>query len=177
MIALPLLVAQTSTSGRNAEIEILSWLPSFGTPITLIGQSSSLMDLLRTSYGGSTMAGKPYRVGRFAHTLRVRLMREHLGVDVDSLPEEDIMGSDPIDPERDQKVRDPETEHERGQDGGTTQIKKTTIHKAPIEGDIDMVKDGASQGYTSVIPIDKLKHIAQLCKMQLMRQQANFCSM
>ncbi|KAN0063012.1 Phospholipase D1 [Thecaphora frezii] len=33
----------------------------------------------------STMAGKPYKVGRFAHTLRVHLMREHLGVDVDEL--------------------------------------------------------------------------------------------
>lgn len=36
------------------------------------------------------MGGKPYKVGRFAHTLRVRLMREHLGVDVDALYEEDI---------------------------------------------------------------------------------------
>ncbi|PWN31347.1 phospholipase D, partial [Meira miltonrushii] len=32
----------------------------------------------------STMAGKSYKVGRFAHTLRVRLMREHLGYDVDA---------------------------------------------------------------------------------------------
>jgi phospholipase D1/2 len=40
----------------------------------------------RSSY----MAGKPFKVGRFAHTLRVRLMREHLGVDVDALYEEDI---------------------------------------------------------------------------------------
>lgn len=31
----------------------------------------------------STMAGQPYKVGRFAHTLRIHLMREHLGVDVD----------------------------------------------------------------------------------------------
>jgi phospholipase D1/2 len=38
----------------------------------------------------STMAGKPFKVGRFAHTLRVRLMREHLGVDVDALYEEDF---------------------------------------------------------------------------------------
>ena len=37
------------------------------------------------------MAGRPFKVGRFAHTLRVRLMREHLGVDVDSLYEEDLM--------------------------------------------------------------------------------------
>lgn len=33
----------------------------------------------------STMAGAPYSVGRFPHTLRMRLMREHLGVDVDAI--------------------------------------------------------------------------------------------
>lgn len=33
----------------------------------------------------TTMDGKPYKAGRFAHTLRMRLMREHLGVDVDIL--------------------------------------------------------------------------------------------
>lgn len=37
----------------------------------------------------STMDGEPYLVGRFAHTLRMRLMREHLGVDVDAVLEED----------------------------------------------------------------------------------------
>lgn len=37
------------------------------------------------------MAGQPFKVGRFAHTLRVRLMREHLGIDVDALTEEDIV--------------------------------------------------------------------------------------
>ncbi|KAG8676984.1 Phospholipase D1 [Fusarium poae] len=37
----------------------------------------------------STMAGKPYKVGRFAHTLRLRLMREHLGLDVDEILEEE----------------------------------------------------------------------------------------
>ncbi|KAI2640170.1 phospholipase D [Xylaria nigripes] len=37
----------------------------------------------------STMAGEPYRVGRFAHTLRMRLMREHLGLDVDAITEVD----------------------------------------------------------------------------------------
>ena len=38
----------------------------------------------------STMNGEPYLVGRFAHTLRMRLMREHLGVDVDELVEEEL---------------------------------------------------------------------------------------
>ncbi|KAL7799092.1 phospholipase D [Trichoderma ceciliae] len=37
----------------------------------------------------STMAGKPYQVGRFAHTLRMRLMREHLGLDVDEILEQE----------------------------------------------------------------------------------------
>ena len=38
----------------------------------------------------STMNGEPYLVGRFAHTLRMRLMREHLGIDVDELVEEEL---------------------------------------------------------------------------------------
>lgn len=33
----------------------------------------------------STMDGKPYLAGKFAHTLRMRLMREHLGVNIDIL--------------------------------------------------------------------------------------------
>ena len=37
----------------------------------------------------STMNGTPYLVGRFPHTLRMRLMREHLGLDVDEVMEED----------------------------------------------------------------------------------------
>ncbi|PGH12567.1 hypothetical protein AJ79_04188 [Helicocarpus griseus UAMH5409] len=38
----------------------------------------------------STMSGKPYLVGRFPHTLRMRLMREHIGIDVDELMEEAV---------------------------------------------------------------------------------------
>lgn len=33
----------------------------------------------------SFMGGRPYKVGKFAHSLRMRLMREHLGVDIDQL--------------------------------------------------------------------------------------------
>src|ERR1700733_12511794 len=51
-----------------------------------------IMHLLNTLYG--TMAGQPFRVGRFAHTLRVRLMREHLGVDVDTLYTKDLLSKD-----------------------------------------------------------------------------------
>ncbi|KAJ5463562.1 hypothetical protein N7475_008506 [Penicillium sp. IBT 31633x] len=38
----------------------------------------------------SSMNGKPYLVGRFPHTLRMRLMREHLGIDVDEIMEHDF---------------------------------------------------------------------------------------
>ncbi|CAN8106450.1 unnamed protein product [Discula destructiva] len=37
----------------------------------------------------SKMAGRDYQVGRFAHTLRMRLMREHLGLPVDEIYEEE----------------------------------------------------------------------------------------
>lgn len=39
----------------------------------------------------STMAGRPFEVTRFAHSLRVRLMREHLGLDVDAIMMEEQM--------------------------------------------------------------------------------------
>ena len=39
----------------------------------------------------STMGGQPYLVGRFPHTLRMRLMREHLGIDVDAIMHEEFM--------------------------------------------------------------------------------------
>lgn len=39
----------------------------------------------------SFMGGKPYMVGEFPHTLRVRLQREHLGIDVDALYRRDQM--------------------------------------------------------------------------------------
>ena len=40
----------------------------------------------------SYMAGRAYMVGRFAHTLRMRLMREHLGLETDDIGDADRMG-------------------------------------------------------------------------------------
>ena len=49
-------------------------------------RDSELACVIRdTDMVDSMMAGKPYKVGRFAHTMRIRLMREHLGIDVDEL--------------------------------------------------------------------------------------------
>ncbi|KAL8742946.1 MAG: hypothetical protein Q9190_004651 [Brigantiaea leucoxantha] len=42
----------------------------------------------------STMNGEPYLVGRFPHTLRMRLMREHLGIDVDAVMDEERQDED-----------------------------------------------------------------------------------
>ncbi|CAK5284305.1 unnamed protein product [Mycena citricolor] len=74
-------------------------------------RDSELAAVIRdTDMIDGTMAGKPFQVGRFAHSLRVRLMREHLGVDVDSLDEEHLMAREPSQPEHEQEKWIPETE-------------------------------------------------------------------
>ncbi|KAJ2901867.1 uncharacterized protein MKZ38_001300 [Zalerion maritima] len=53
-------------------------------------RDSELASIVRdTDMIESSMGGRPYMVGRFAHTLRLRLMREHLGLDVDAILEEE----------------------------------------------------------------------------------------
>lgn len=42
----------------------------------------------------SFMAGEPYKVGRFPHSLRLRLMREHLGLDVDAIRQAEFEHAD-----------------------------------------------------------------------------------
>ncbi|KAG6918332.1 hypothetical protein DXG01_015191 [Tephrocybe rancida] len=91
-----------------------------------------------------TMAGKPFKVGRFAHTLRVRLMREHLGIDVDALDEEDLMVNDPVQPEYVENIWDPDTEQVYGRQDGVTHIKKSKQRTAVGALFRDSV-DGASQ--------------------------------
>jgi phospholipase D1/2 len=73
----------------------------------------------------STMAGRPFRVGRFPHTLRVRLMREHLGLDVD-----EIMCD-----EREQAME--HADHEKAEGWGEEQVRKWQEQTAE-----DVVNDG-----------------------------------
>ncbi|KAJ7288468.1 phospholipase D [Mycena rebaudengoi] len=61
-----------------------------------------------------TMAGKPFQVGRFAHSLRVRLMREHLGVDVDAMDEDHLMARKPVKPEDEQEKWVPDADENDG---------------------------------------------------------------
>ena len=74
----------------------------------------------------STMAGKPFKVGRFAHTLRVRLMREHIGVDVDTMYEEDLMAGKPQKPFYDQEPWDPDLEEQDKHDITHVKEKKSS---------------------------------------------------
>ena len=77
------------------------------------------------------MAGQPFKVGRFAHTLRVRLMREHLGIDVDALSE-DIMAHQPKPEYQKQPLEpEPDLEQEGGNEGGVFHSKKSK-QKTPV---------------------------------------------
>ncbi|KAJ7043969.1 phospholipase D [Mycena alexandri] len=78
-------------------------------------RDSELAAVIRdTDLIDGTMAGKPFQVGRFAHTLRVRLMREHLGVDVDSMEEDHLMARKPVKPENEQEKWVPDADEDDG---------------------------------------------------------------
>lgn len=89
------------------------------------------------------MAGEPFKVGRFAHTLRVRLMREHLGIDVDSLDEDDLMTNDPVQPEHMDNKWNPEAEHTYGRDEDVAHIRRRRDPTYTVPRDIS---DGVNQG-------------------------------
>jgi len=92
------------------------------------------------------MAGKPFKVGRYAHTLRMRLMREHVGVDVDSIDEDQLMSRGPVAPADEIETWDPDHEQEdEGRDArGITTVKARsgkervleTVHSALSGGEL-----------------------------------------
>lgn len=92
----------------------------------------------------SVMAGRPFKVGRFAHTLRVRLMREHVGVDVDAIEEDQLMARQPVAQDEDEiEVWDPDDEQEEGDvSRGITQVKKRTARDRLMR----TVETGVSSG-------------------------------
>ncbi|KAF2006009.1 phospholipase D [Amniculicola lignicola CBS 123094] len=65
----------------SANINERSMLGSRDSEVAAVVRDAELLD--------SYMAGEPYKVGKFPHTLRMRLMREHLGVDVDGIHEDE----------------------------------------------------------------------------------------
>lgn len=66
----------------SANINERSMLGNRDSEVAAIVRDKDMLD--------SVMAGQPYKVGRFPHTLRMRLMREHLGIDVDALREHEV---------------------------------------------------------------------------------------
>ena len=65
----------------SANINERSMLGSRDSEVAAIVRDTEMLD--------SYMGGEPYKVGKFPHTLRMRLMREHLGVDVDGIMEDE----------------------------------------------------------------------------------------
>lgn len=89
-------------------------------------RDSELIAVVRdTDMIDSEMGGKPYKVGRYAHSLRVRLMREHLGVDVDAIEEDQLMSREPIADEDDVQMWDPDDEQDDDDDThrGVSRVK------------------------------------------------------
>ncbi|KAH7383925.1 hypothetical protein BKA66DRAFT_88802 [Pyrenochaeta sp. MPI-SDFR-AT-0127] len=66
----------------SANINERSMLGSRDSEVAAIIRDTEVLD--------SYMAGQPYKVGKFPHTLRMRLMREHLGIDTDCISDEDL---------------------------------------------------------------------------------------
>jgi phospholipase D1/2 len=85
------------------------------------------------------MDGKPFKVGRFAHSLRVRLMREHVGIDVDALDDDDTRAHDTAEGERVTNIWDPDAEQQRGRKSVTGKIHHAERAK-------HMVCDAVEQG-------------------------------
>lgn len=86
-------------------------------------RDSELACIIRdTDMIDSTMAGKPYQVGRFAHTMRVRLMREHLGIDVDEIESaegrEELEAREADHMQNSDEEWDPDREQRHGTDRG-----------------------------------------------------------
>jgi phospholipase D1/2 len=79
------------------------------------------------------------------HTLRMRLMREHVGVDVDAMSEADLIASEPVKPDYEQKEWDPDAEQEHGQESGVTRVKKSQ-QRTPVSTVLHDVADGLEQG-------------------------------
>ena len=96
------------------------------------------------------MAGRPFKVGRFAHSLRVRLMREHLGVDVDAMYEEDLLASHPVKPEHEIRPWDPDQQQEHGREEGVTHIGKRQ-HRTAMKALVHDVVDAAEQGMSDSV--------------------------
>lgn len=106
----------------------------------------------------STMAGKPYQVGRFAHTLRLRLMREHLGLDTDEILEEERQ-NDPnqeFEQQMDRIYDEPETLNDGTGESGRRRPGVHQLRSLNNDLDINMAR-AVDPESASVSDLEKVK--------------------
>ncbi|KAG8947797.1 Phospholipase D1 [Tulasnella sp. 424] len=104
----------------------------------------------------SRMAGKPFKVGRFAHTLRIRLMKDHVGIDTEIMYEADLMATDAEAKPEDVKSWDPDQEQVKGKTEGITTVE----HRGTMERYEVLARDVGEQallglGDVTAKPVDK----------------------
>jgi phospholipase D1/2 len=79
----------------------------------------------------SRMNGVPYKVGRFPHTLRMRLMREHLGLDVDEIMEDAQIVETK---KQKEKAREEERKHESDAEDTESQLGSPVSPTSTVAG-------------------------------------------
>lgn len=104
----------------------------------------------------STMNSEPYLVGRFPHTLRMHLMREHLGVDVDEVAENDRQDEEKS--QVDQWERDMDAFH--GEESFRAENQDPNFEQGSIKSeskkeDDHFVKDRAVSGLDHDVTLDQ----------------------
>ena len=90
------------------------------------------------------MDGKPFKVGRFAHSLRVRLMREHIGIDVDALDDQDLRVHGTSEAGHTRDVWDPDAEQRNGQETVTEKTHHAERAQNKMLGAKDVIRQGDS---------------------------------
>lgn len=118
-------------------------------------RDSELVAVIRdTDMVDGVMGGRPFKVGRFAHTLRMRLMREHVGIDVDAIEEDQLLARQPVAEDEDEiEVWDPDDEQQDGDvSRGITQVKKRTARDRlvrTVESGFSSLTKGVSENVIS----------------------------
>ncbi|KAH9080301.1 phospholipase D [Lactarius deliciosus] len=99
------------------------------------------------------MAGKPFKVGRFSHTLRVRLMREHIGIDVDALDDEGVRAHGSIERGNEAEFWDPDSEQIQGREFVTEKGHHPAEKaKSTMRSVVDAIRPGDIRNASSTVP-------------------------
>ena len=88
------------------------------------------------------MAGEPFKVGRFAHSLRVRLMREHIGIDVDALDDEGMRARGSAEAGHGKEIWDPNAEQRYGHGSVTEKSHNAERAKNMMRDATDAIRQG-----------------------------------